>query len=69
MLGGSTEQILVEVALRHTNDREVIQESQRGFTKAKSCLTNMAAAYGGVTASRDEPRATAVTHLEFRKAS
>jgi len=68
VLGESTEQIPVEVALRHTNDREVIQENQRGFTKAKSCLTNPAAAYGDVTASIDKQRASDIIHLDFRKA-
>jgi len=68
VLEESTEQILVEVPLRHTNDREVIQENQRGFTKAKSCLTNPAAAYGDVTASIDKQRASDIIHLDFRKA-
>ncbi|CAM4600555.1 unnamed protein product [Lepidochelys olivacea] len=62
------EQVLKESILKHLEERKVIRNSQHGFAKDKSCLTNLIAFYDEITGSVDEGKAMDVLFLDFSKA-
>ncbi|CAM4685948.1 unnamed protein product [Lepidochelys kempii] len=66
--GKIMEQVLKESILKHLHERKVIRNSQLGFTKGRSCLTNLIAFYDEITGSVDEGKAVDVLFLDFSKA-
>jgi len=61
------EQLILEVIIKQVKEKKVIS-SQHGFTKGKSCLTNLIAFYDGMTGWVDEGRAMDAVYLDFSKA-
>ncbi|CAM5142135.1 unnamed protein product [Natator depressus] len=68
VLGKIMEHVLKESILKHLEERKVIRNIQHGFTKGKSCLTNLIAFYDKITGSVDEGKAVDMLFLDFSKA-
>jgi len=68
ILGKVMEQLILDVIINQVEEKKVIRSSQHGFTKAKSCLTNLIAFYDGMTGWVDEGRAVDVVYLDLSKA-
>ncbi|GAB0203795.1 mitochondrial enolase superfamily member 1 [Grus japonensis] len=66
--GKVMEQLILGVINKHVEEEKVIGSGQHGFTKGKSCLTNLIAFYDGMTGWVDEGRAVDVVYLDFSKA-
>ncbi|CAM5118909.1 unnamed protein product, partial [Natator depressus] len=66
--GKVMDQVLKESILKHLHERKVIRNSQHGFTKGRSCLTNLIAFYDEITGSVDDGKAVDVLFLDFSKA-
>ena len=58
------EQLVLDTLSKQLQVKKVIRSSQHGFTKGKSCLTNLAAFYDVVTGWVDVRRAVDVMYLD-----
>jgi len=61
--GKVMQQFILDAICKQVEEKQVIRTSQHGFTKGKSCLTNLIAYYDGMTSWVDE-----VVYLDFSKA-
>jgi len=68
ILGKVMEQLILEAIMKQVEEKKVIRSNQHGFTKGKSCLTNLIAFYAGITGWLDGGRAVDVVYLDFSKA-
>ena len=66
--GKIMEQIVLREITRHMQVNRGIRPSQHGFTKGRSCLTNLIYFYDPVTRLVDEGKAVDVVYLDFSKA-
>ncbi|PKU49301.1 rna-directed dna polymerase from mobile element jockey-like [Limosa lapponica baueri] len=66
--GKVMERFVLDVISKHVEEQEVIGSGQHGFTKGKSCLTNLIAFCDVIIRWLDEGRAADVIYLDFSKA-
>jgi len=66
--GKVMEQFILDIISKQVEEKKVIRSSQHGFTKGKSCLTNLIALCDSVTSWVDEGRTVDVVYLDFSKA-
>ncbi|RMB96191.1 hypothetical protein DUI87_27253 [Hirundo rustica rustica] len=66
--GKIMEQFILSAITQHLQDGQGIRPSQHGFTKGRSCLTNLVSLYDQVTRLVDAGKAVDVVYLDVSKA-
>ena len=66
--GKIMERFVLRALTWQVQDKQGIRPSQHGFTKGRSCLTNLISFYDQVTRLVDEGKAVDVIFLDFSKA-
>jgi len=61
------EPLILETISRHISDNGLIRSSRHGFTKGKSCLTNVKNICDKMTGLVNEGRAVDVVYCDFGK--
>ncbi|PKU36604.1 rna-directed dna polymerase from mobile element jockey- hypothetical protein [Limosa lapponica baueri] len=64
--GKMMEWLILGIISKHMEENKAIS-SQHGFTKGKSCLTNLISFYDGMTGWIDEGSTADVVYLDFRR--
>jgi len=62
------ERLILSALTGHVKDNQGIRPSQHGFTKGRSCLTNLSSLYDQVTRLVDESKSEEVIYLDISKA-
>ena len=62
------ESLMRDVIVRHLEDNELLKDSQHGFRRGRSCLTNLLTFLDRVSGCLDEGEAVDVVFLDFAKA-
>jgi hypothetical protein len=62
------ERIIKDNIVKHLNDHDIIKDSQHGFTRGRSCLTNLLEFFEEVYERIDEGKPVDVIYLDFAKA-
>ena len=62
------ETLIKEKMVQYLEDNKIFSEKQHGFTRGRSCLTNMLEAFNDWTQALDEGYGLNVVYLDYRKA-
>jgi len=66
--GKMMEQLILDVVIKQVEWKRIVESSQHGFIKGKSCFINLIAFCDGRTIWVDERKAVDVAYLDFSKA-